>query len=180
MAEWIYETNLDNSVRYVLGINSNNPLICIGVNPSTASPEKLDNTLKSVNRFALSNGFDGWIMLNLYPQRATLPDDIHLEMDLLMHQKNMEAIENILSNYKNASIWVAWGTLIEKREFLKNCLLDLYKISQKYSCNWISIGNISKNGHPHHPLYLNRNAELNKFEIENYIQKLKGLPQSLR
>jgi hypothetical protein len=180
MEDWIYQTNSDNSARFLLGLKVQNPLICIGINPSTASPEKLDNTLKSVNRFALSNGFDGWIMLNLYPQRATMPDNIHVEIDLSIHQRNMEAIDNLLSRFKNATIWAAWGTLIEKRYFLKNCLLDLYRISENYNCNWITIGKISKNGHPHHPLYLNKNAEINKFDIENYILKSKGLSQLMK
>lgn len=173
MEEWIYETNLDNSVRYVLGTNTINPLICVGVNPSTASPEKLDNTLKSVNRFAQSNGFDGWIMLNLYPQRATFPDDIHLEMNQFIHQKNMEAIVNLLSRFKKPTIWAAWGTLIEKRGFLKNCLLDLYHQTEKNKCNWITIGKVSKKGHPHHPLYLPNSSEPAAFNLNNYLNSIK-------
>ncbi|MFR6424354.1 MAG: DUF1643 domain-containing protein, partial [Oscillospiraceae bacterium] len=48
-----------------------NPLICIGINPSTAQPGDLDNTLKSVERIALGNGYDSFTMFNVYPQRAT-------------------------------------------------------------------------------------------------------------
>ena len=33
-----------------------NPLICIGINPSTAAPGDLDNTLKSVERIAAGTG----------------------------------------------------------------------------------------------------------------------------
>ncbi len=30
--------------RFILGEAGENPLVCIGVNPSTAEPDKLDNT----------------------------------------------------------------------------------------------------------------------------------------
>ena len=62
---WIYERNHDNSARYVLGEAGHNPLICIGVNPSTAEPNNLDPTLRSVKRFAEFHNFDGWLMFNL-------------------------------------------------------------------------------------------------------------------
>jgi hypothetical protein len=45
--DWIYEKAEDDSSRYVLGIKGKKPLVCIGVNPSNAEPEKLENTLKS-------------------------------------------------------------------------------------------------------------------------------------
>ena len=180
MEEWIYETSSDNSARYLLGLKVQNPLICIGVNPSTASPDKLDNTLKSVDRFSRYLGYDGWIMMNLYPQRATYPDDIHHQMNIELHDQNIATIEKIMFIQDRLTIWAAWGNLIEKREFLNQCLQDIYMISTKYSCEWINIGKISKNGHPHHPLYLNKNAELNKFDIESYMLKLKGLSQSMK
>jgi hypothetical protein len=49
---WLYENNEDNTVRYILGTKGKKPLLCFGINPSTAEPEKLDNTLKSVERVA--------------------------------------------------------------------------------------------------------------------------------
>ena len=60
--------------RYVLGRVGRRPLVCIGINPSTAQPGALDPTLKSVERLANANGFDSWIMFNVYPQRATNPN----------------------------------------------------------------------------------------------------------
>jgi len=73
---WIYENNKDNTCRFVLGTVGKNLLVCIGVNPSTAEPDKLDNTLKSVARISEANGFDSCIMINVCPQRATNQDDI--------------------------------------------------------------------------------------------------------
>ena len=72
--KWLYVPDFYTEYRYILGTRGQNPLICIGVNPSTAAPDDLDNTLKSVARIAEGNGFDSWIMFNVYAQRATRPE----------------------------------------------------------------------------------------------------------
>ena len=60
--KWLYAPNFYSEYRYILGTRGSNPLICIGINPSTAKPDDLDNTLKSVQRIALGNGFDSFII----------------------------------------------------------------------------------------------------------------------
>ena len=45
--KWIYVPDFYTDYRYILGTVGNNPLITIGINPSTAEPEKMDNTMKS-------------------------------------------------------------------------------------------------------------------------------------
>jgi len=169
--DWLYENDKDNSVRYILGKKGNNPLICFGINPSTAEPDNLDNTLKSVNRISNNNKFDSWIMFNIYPQRSTDPNGIHKDFDLTIHKKNLFFLKQILSKLEHPTIWAAWGTLIEKRPFLLKCLVDIHKLTLKHNCNWVSCGNISVKGHPHHPLYLNSNSKPENFNISNYVQK---------
>ena len=75
-SRWIYVPDHYSEYRYILGTRGKNPLVCIGINPSTAAPDRLDNTLKSAQRIALFNGYDSFIMFNVYAQRATLPDDM--------------------------------------------------------------------------------------------------------
>lgn len=93
---WIYENDSKTDVRYVLGIEGEHPLICFGINPSTAKPNELDNTLKSVDRLARSNGFDSWIMLNIYPQRATNPKDIHQNIDEHLQKRTLTLLPGFL------------------------------------------------------------------------------------
>ena len=88
-ARWLYVPDFYTEYRYVLGTKGENPLICIGVNPSTAEPDHLDNTLKSVERIARGNGFDRFIMFNVYPQRATRPQDMARVRDERLHRANM-------------------------------------------------------------------------------------------
>ena len=145
--------------------------MCFGINPSTARPNDLDNTLKSVERIAKRAGFDGWIMLNVYPQRATNPNDLHGVLQEDIHAKNVKHIERVLVEY-NATILAAWGTLINKRTYLKQCLQDIYAVSQKSNRPWVSIGSISKAGHPHHPLYLSNEEMPKDFNIKEYIESL--------
>jgi hypothetical protein len=65
--QWIYERSADGSARFVLGTVGVNPLVCFGINPSTAVPNAPDGTVARVSKFAV----DSWTMLNVYPQIAT-------------------------------------------------------------------------------------------------------------
>ena len=167
---WIYNTSPSNSSRFTLGNCGHSPLLCIGVNPSTAVPENLDPTLKSVARIADNNSYDGWIMINLYPQRSTNPDGLHPQIDDALHQKNLDIIKTVLNTYEISDIWAAWGTLINKRSYLPGCLHDIYTLTAGY--NWIRFGDLSKDGHPHHPLYLSSDTPKYSFNITDYVNSL--------
>ena len=55
-----YIKNEDNSARFVLGMDSRNPLFVIGVNPSTADDRKPDATIRRIMGYAQRNEFDGF------------------------------------------------------------------------------------------------------------------------
>ncbi|MBR9919247.1 MAG: DUF1643 domain-containing protein [Bacteroidetes bacterium] len=170
---WIYHTNPNNRARFTLGIQGESPLICIGVNPSTATPGQLDGTLQFVERHARLKGFDSWLMLNLYPQRATNPNNIHKRINNSLHQENLRHIQTQLAaigDQQKIRIWAAWGTLIEKRPFLNSCLEEIFQISCLYNTEWIRIGPLSKAGHPRHPLYLSAKAAIKPFDINTYLK----------
>ena len=170
---WLYHINRTNTARFALGIGGHFPLIFLGLNPSTAEPDNLDPTLKSVERIAIQNDFNCWVAINLYPQRATNPCDLHSGFDPALHQKNLKHIENVLI-FDEPVIWAAWGTQIIVRPYLLDCLRDIYELSKNYDCLWVTIGDLSKDGHPHHPLYLKKDAEMKEFDIEGYLKKLDG------
>ena len=170
---WLYEPDFGNKVRYILGAieegDTAAPLFCVGINSSTAQPGNLDNTLKSVQRLAASNGFKSWVMLNVYAQRATDPNDLDQNINIIVHRKNLERIGHILKSYQSPVIWAAWGTLIDKRKYLRDCLKDIIAIAEFNDCRWVTIGKPSKKGHPHHPLYLRSNAKYETFSIKEYL-----------
>ncbi len=168
--KWLYAPNFYSEYRYILGTRGCNPLICIGINPSTAQPGALDNTLKSVERIALGNGYDSFIMFNVYAQRATDPDAMEKECNLALHAENMEAFRYVLSISEKPAVWAAWGTIIEKRPYLPQCLQDMVAIGQQYKALWLCAGKCSKKGHPHHPLYLRKDEKLRPFDAAAYLQ----------
>ena len=170
---WLYVPNTYSEYRYILGTRGKNPLICVGINPSTAAPDDLDNTLKSVERIALHNGYDSFIMFNVYAQRATSPDDMEHELNMAMHAENMAAFRYILAVSETApSVWAAWGTIIEKRDYLPLCVRDMIAIGKEYGTKWYSAGARSKKGHPHHPLYLKKDSGLDAFDVTDYLNNL--------
>ena len=174
VSRWLYVPNFYGEYRYLLGTRGNHPLICVGINPSTAAPDHLDNTLKSVERVALHNGYDSFLMFNVYAQRATDPDDMEREYNPLLHRENMEAFDYILSLDAAGApaVWAAWGTIIEKRPYLPGCVRDMIALGKRRGARWFSAGKRSRKGHPHHPLYLKKDSLLEPFDVEAYLDAL--------
>lgn len=169
---WIYKQSEDRKYRFALGKKGKKSLICFGVNPSTASPEDLDPTLKIVESMAIKHGYDGYIMFNLYPMRATDPNYMDKRVNEEAAKENLKVIEKILVTGKY-DIWAAWGTLIVKRNYLSDCLQRIEAITDRCGCQWYTMGEKSKDGHPHHPLYLKKDSKMDKFDINKYLSNLK-------
>lgn len=175
-SKWIYVPDFYSEYRYILGTLGDRPLICVGINPSTAEPDNLDNTLKSAERIAHSNGYDSFIMFNVYAQRATNPDHMERELNAVLHRENMKAFEYILRLSKEPpAIWAAWGAIIEKRNYLTDCVMDMIEIGERHGASWYTAGARSKkHGHPHHPLYLRSDSPLDEFDAAEYCSSLKN------
>ena len=168
--KWLYAPNFYSEYRYILGTRGEKPLICVGINPSTAKPGDLDNTLKSVERIALGNGFDSFIMFNVYAQRATDPDAMEKTCNLALHKENLKAFCHVLSLSEHPAVWAAWGAIIEKRDYLADCVRDMVAAGQRYGARWYCAGAVTKKGHPHHPLYLRKDEKIKPFDVESYLQ----------
>ena len=173
--KWLYVPPFYSEYRYILGTRGKNPLICIGINPSTAEPDNLDKTLKSVERIALGNGFDSFIMFNVYAQRATNPDTMERTCNALLHKENLEAFRYVLSISEKPAIWAAWGAIIEKRKYLSACVRDMLEVGEEYGATWYCAGAITKKGHPHHPLYLKKDEKIKPFDVSTYLDKLQEI-----
>lgn len=167
-------------VRYVLGEqfdeSKKKVLICIGINPSMALPNFLDPTLKRVQEYAKRCGdYGAWYMLNVYPQRATNPQDMDIDnnYNIELHHNNMKAIKSLLSKNKEADIWCAWGTIINdnKRIFLSDLLFgnkhkDIKGLLSLFdeTYHFKAYGATTK-GYPKHPLLIGREAVLKDLEL---------------
>lgn len=174
VSKWLYVPNAYDEYRYILGTRGKKPLICVGINPSTAAPDALDPTLKSAERIALANGYDSFLMFNVYAQRATRPDDMERVCNPWLHGENMKAFAYLLDLCGEApAVWAAWGAIIEKRGYLADCVRDMCRIGNQRGAVWYHAGPLSVKGHPHHPLYLKSNTPLEPFDTLGYLDGLK-------
>ena len=130
-ARWLYVPNTYSEYRYILGTRGKKPLICVGINPSTAAPDALDPTLQSAQRIALANGYDSFLMFNVYAQRATRPDDMEHALNPALHAENRKAFRYLLSLSDQPAVWAAWGSIIEKRAYLSACVADMLEIAME-------------------------------------------------
>ena len=168
---WLYVPNRYSEYRYILGTRGKKPLICVGINPSTAAPDALDPTLQSAQRIALANGYDSFLMFNVYAQRATRPDDMEPTLNPILHAENRKAFRYLLSLSERPAVWAAWGNIILKRDYLMNCMRDFAADGRAAGARWFTTGPLLKSGQPHHPLYLKGDTKLLDFDIEAYLAR---------
>ncbi len=166
---WLYDTNEDNSARFTLGEYDtfiSKTLICFGINPSTATPKNLDNTIRKIKTISKNNGYVNWIMLNIYPQRATNPKTLHQIQDNNLVDNNLTYIKKVLEGFKNADILFAYGNLIATRKYLPeilNIIIAQIKLSNfQGKCLCFKL---TKQGNPSHPLYQSNNTKLLDYQI---------------
>ena len=152
-----------------MGTRGKKPLICVGINPSTAAPDALDPTLQSAQRIALANGYDSFLMFNVYAQRATRPDDMEHALNPALHAENRKAFRYLLSLSDQPAVWAAWGNIILKRDYLMDCMRDFAADGKTAGAKWYTAGPLLKSGQPHHPLYLKKDTQLLDFDIDAYL-----------
>lgn len=166
--QWVYEPSADGTARFVLGTVGEHPLICFGINPSTAKPGALDPTVTRVARFAADNGFDSWTMLNVYPQISTDPKGLHTEPDPDLIAQNERHIAAAVGAQR-APLLAAWGGLVTSRPYLPAVLRSIVRVAADAGCTWASLGAPTKLGHPRHPLYLPAATPLQPFDMGRYL-----------
>ena len=94
------------------------------------------------------------------------------ERNEALHRENMAAfryvLEQVGEGYRPA-VWAAWGTIIEKRPYLKDCVREMVSIGEAFNAQWLCAGKRSKKGHPHHPLYLRKDEKIKPFDVAAYL-----------
>lgn len=170
-AGWIYLGN-DNE-RYALGQPGECNILVLGVNPSTAKPGDDDPTIRNVRRIAENKGFDGWIMMNLHPQRTPHPEE--MKEKAVWSENNPRVVEDVMREFQIHAVWCAWGNMIDMpgKKFLYGAFARVYEVIGE-SVEWYSYGNLTKDGNPRHPLYMPLTHEFQKFDVRDYLRR-KGI-----
>lgn len=147
----IYACARNDKRRYTLGKSGAKPLLAIGLNPSTANQEKADTTVAKVERVASQNGFDGFIMLNLYPIRATDFHRLPAKVNPSAFAENLDAIEEVVADQSKPMVWAAWGDSVEYHSYFIDARDTLVQRLAKFNVNWLHFGELTAKGHPRHP-----------------------------
>ena len=166
--KWIYEYGEGHKerYRYVLGKSGEKPLICFGINPSCAHLEKVndvwiakpDSTMCRVRNVSAKLGFDGYIMLNLYPLIDKNPDilrKIDNNRAESVIETNLEYINAVFEKYRKSDVlWACWGTsIIKNKDCLIRSLQRIDELAVTYGKKWKTIRWTKiEPVHPHHPL----------------------------
>ena len=124
-----------------------------------------------MERIAHANGYDSFLMFNVYAQRATRPDDMERRCNTQLHEENRNAFRYLLSLSPNPAVWAAWGNIIMKRDYLMDCMRDFVADGEAVGAKWYTAGPLLKSGHPHHPLYLKCDTKLLDFDVQAYVRK---------
>lgn len=165
--------NIDGlKCRFLLQKEGNNPLIVIGLNPSTADESTPDATMRKIIGFIKEwnernlRDYDSFIMLNLYPLRETSPAELnkhHFNENL--HARNLEIISYTLDEYSTSDILMCYGDAIEMVPWLKYCRDEILKILAKYSQHrLLCLGKLTQKGNPRHPCRLSYKTDLTGFD----------------
>lgn len=154
------------NVRYALLQKGSKTLYVVGLNPSTADDKVPDPTMRRVMAFAEHNGFDGFYMFNLYPQRTTKPEGLHKVVNADYIQKNLEIIKDTLSAEESPTVLFCYGANIGIRSYLVDCLQAILTVCDSVNAKKVCVG-LTKHGHPKHPLYV----RLGKFMEFTNIKK---------
>ncbi|WP_224491082.1 DUF1643 domain-containing protein [Robertkochia flava] len=168
---WIYMTDERNYCRFALGVQGKHMLAVIAANPSTAAPGQPDHTINRIRHIASAHGYDGWIVLNLWPERQTHPENLRQRMRKPLHKRNLEIIEQVLGQFPIRNIWAAWGNIIERRKYLKHSCGAIVELSRKNAFSWIQLSPPTLKGHPRHPLYAGKQSKLISFYPESYAKE---------
>lgn len=153
----------DERFRYVLTREwdpSCEKLVVVGLNPSTATAQLDDPTIRRCIGFAKREGFGGLAMLNLFAYRATDPD--RLTRALTCGENIVgELNDSILKLYSNEgrivlAAWGAGGVLCGRgAEVARN----LRSAGADVRCLGVTKGS----GDPRHPLYVRADAPFQEY-----------------
>ena len=168
----LYACNERDSARYILGHSGERMLYVVGLNPSTANRERGDTTVTKTERIARANGFDGFVMLNLYPMRSTDPRGLHKRENRQLSSTNLAQIEHLIGNVEKPIFWAAWGGDIGIRAYLKRALCEMITLVDARGGKWVHYATLRRDGHPRHPSRARYGEPFSTFDPAAYLSSM--------
>lgn len=175
----------DGDKRFVIGKPGKRNLLCVGINPNTADGQRLDPTSRNVEKIALNNGYDGWILVNLYPRRTKKVSFLEREPDKTLFGQNLKLIQSMVSKNQFGfdRVWLAWGNDIDSlnQPYLKESAYHLCTMLRELNLDFVSAG-INISGHPTHPSpqamaqkfgKKSQDIKLTSFDVKSYTVRIR-------
>lgn len=161
-----YSSDIAKTYRYTLGRvwakDRTAPLhraVFVGLNPSTATEEFDDPTVRKCCTLARKAGMGGMTMLNLFALRSTDPKHM-LAHRAPIGTRNDQFIRNELQHPTTKLIVVCWGNhglhMGRHAAFLR----------EHHAVHRLVCLGVNNNGTPKHPLYLSHNTPFQEFRYE--------------
>ena len=152
--------------RYALGRIAANqtPLVAICMNPSAAKEESSDMTINRIINMSKRLGMEGWVVFNLYPERATQASDMD-NYNVELSKKNIHVIRTFLLENNIKEVLGAWGN-DQNLKALGLGRIEILKMLSDIGVKVFYFGTLTKDGNPRHPLQRQEKWDLN---IKNYL-----------
>lgn len=139
-----------HTYRFALGKKESSSLVAICMNPSAARETKSDHTINRIIKVSQMLGMDGWMVFNIYPERATDADEMDdFKQDL--SDENIKEIKKYLVENNVSEVWGAWGDN-KNITALINGKQQLLAMLSEIGVKVYYFGTLTKNGNPRHPI----------------------------
>jgi hypothetical protein len=146
--------------------------LTVGLNPSTATRERSDTTVAKVEETARRHGYDGFVMLNLLPIRATDWKELPSRPSPAASARNLREIVALVATLERPTLWAAWGATVLSRPFFAAAAVKLIAALRPLAPEWLRFGALTAGGHPRHPSRLDYRWRFAPFDAEGYLRIL--------
>jgi hypothetical protein len=133
------------------------PIVFIMLNPSKATSDKDDPTIRRCIKLARDNGYTDLIVLNLFAYIAADPEGLAASHSPV-GPENYQTITKFISNPNYPDIVIAWGA---NRLATELATILVRSLAPRHGKDLLCLGK-TKSGAPRHPLYIKKNQ---KFEV---------------
>lgn len=164
----------EGNCRHLLGhLNCERPLVALLCNPSIASANVCDRTARMVAKTSQillqddGKPYDGWAIVNLYPERATNRANLS-KYNQLYVDENIKTQLNIMGEYDITEIWGAWGDVKNYEQLIKG-RDSLFNVLLKKDIKIFALTPLNKDGSPRHPSRTKISTQKKYLDYKNYI-----------
>ena len=151
--------------RFLLGRKGKNPLVAICMNPSAARETSSDLTINRIIKTSQKLGMEGWIVFNLYPERATNASTMDAFKQELSDE-NIKEIKKFLVENNIKEVWGAWGDDKNLNQLIKGKQQSLTMLAD-IGVKVFYFGTLTRKGNPRHPLQRYEKWNFSKKEYLN-------------